>query len=448
QPRRAVDGDVVGAQPGQRVGQEVLDRLRTPVVPAEPGTRPPQHAELDAQPVTVPPAAPQRLGEQQLVVAHPVEVAGVDQGDAGVQRGVHGGDALRPVGGPVGVGHAHRAQPQRGDLRPGPAQGSCPHLVLPRSVSSPTLRPGPRSRKRSVHRGSAAPWMTRPAARFHGAMQREELADFLRRRREAIGPADVGLAEGPRRRTAGLRREEVALLAGMSVDYVVRLEQGRSSRPSTQLLGALAGALRLPDDERDHLFHLAGHRPPPAEGTARLARAGLIRMLDLLVGVPALVMSDLGEVLAQNRMSVLLGGDHTGLTGDRRYLPYRWFTEPEVRALHSPEEQEHHARQLVADLRAVAGRRPDDPAVGGLVGRLRAESAEFRRLWAEHEVAVRRADRKTMVHPRVGRMLMDCETLVTLDQRQMLVVLTPANTEARERLDLLHVLGTQDFPTA
>lgn len=279
-------------------------------------------------------------------------------------------------------------------------------------------------------------------------MQREELADFLRRRREAIGPADVGLAEGPRRRTAGLRREEVAALAGMSVDYVVRLEQGRSSRPSTQLLGALARALRLSDDERDHLFHLAGHRPPPAEGTARLARAGLIRMLDLLVGVPALVMSDLGEVLAQNRMSVLLGGDHTGLTGDRRYLPYRWFTEPEVRALHSPEEQEHHARQLVADLRAVAGRRPDDPAVGGLVGRLRAESAEFRRLWAEHEVAVRRADRKTMVHPRVGRMLMDCETLVTLDQRQMLVVLTPANTEARERLDLLHVLGTQDFPTA
>src|SRR5690606_19150832 len=142
------------------------------------------------------------------------------------------------------------------------------------------------------------------------------------------------------------------------------------------------------------------------------------------------------------------GGRPPGLAGDRRYLPYRWFTEPEVRALHSPEEQEHHARQLVADLRAVAGRRPDDPAVGGLVGRLRAESAEFRRLWAEHEVAVRRADRKTMVHPRVGRMLMDCETLVTLDQRQMLVVLTPANTEARERLDLLHVLGTQDFPTA
>src|SRR4029079_11870530 len=109
-----------------------------------------------------------------------------------------------------------------------------------------------------------------PAASKDGCMQRDDLADFLRRRRLAIRPGEVGLADGPRRRTAGLRREEVALLAGMSVDYVVRLEQGRSSQPSTQLLAALARALRLSDDERAHLFHLAGHRPPPAEGVARL----------------------------------------------------------------------------------------------------------------------------------------------------------------------------------
>lgn len=113
-------------------------------------------------------------------------------------------------------------------------------------------------------------------------MHRDQLADFLRRRRKAVRPRDAGITEGPRRRTAGLRREEVAMLAGVSVDYVVRLEQGRSSQPSTQLLGALARALRLSDDERDHLFYLAGHRPPPAEGVAQLARAGLLRMLDLL----------------------------------------------------------------------------------------------------------------------------------------------------------------------
>ncbi|WP_055610138.1 helix-turn-helix transcriptional regulator [Streptomyces phaeochromogenes] len=278
-------------------------------------------------------------------------------------------------------------------------------------------------------------------------MERDQLADFLRRRREAMRPAEVGIADGPRRRTTGLRREEVAALAGMSVDYVVRLEQGRSSQPSVQLLGALARALRLSDDERDHLFHLAGHRPPPADGVARLARAGLIRMLDLLGDTPALVLSDLGEALAQNRAALLLMGDHTGLSGDRRYVAYRWFTDPAVRAITPPEERERHGRRLVADLRAAAGRRSGDSTVSGLVDRLQAASADFRRLWAEHEVAVRRSDRKTLLHPRVGRLLMDCETLVTPDQGQQLLVLTPADAETRERLELLRVIGIEEFPT-
>ncbi|WP_328723847.1 helix-turn-helix transcriptional regulator [Streptomyces sp. NBC_00247] len=279
-------------------------------------------------------------------------------------------------------------------------------------------------------------------------MRRDDLADFLRRRREALRPAEVGLPDGSRRRTPGLRREEVAMLTGVSVDYVVRLEQGRGSRPSLQLLTALARALRLSDDERAHLFHLAGHQPPPADGTARLARAGLIRMLDLLGDTPALVLSDLGEALAQNRMALLLYGDHTGLSGPRRHLVYRWFTEPATRAVHPPEKHEHQSRQFVADLRAVAGRRGHDPTVTDLVARLSGASGEFRRLWAEHEVAVRRADRKELLHPRVGRLVLDCETLVTLDQRQMLLVLTPADTETRERLELLSVLGIENFPVS
>ncbi|GAA2889668.1 helix-turn-helix transcriptional regulator [Nonomuraea rubra] len=278
-------------------------------------------------------------------------------------------------------------------------------------------------------------------------MEREQLADFLRRRREAIRPAEVGLAGNPRRRTSGLRREEVAMLAGMSVDYVVRLEQGRSSQPSTQLLGALARALRLSDDERDHLFHLAGHQPPPADGVARLARAGLMRMLDLLGDTPALVLSDLGEVLAQNRAALLMAGDLTRFSGDRRYLVYRWFTEDAARAVHLPEDREHQARQMVADLRAVAGRRAGDPTVARLIERLQAESADFRRLWAEHEVAVRRASRKTLLNARVGPLVMDCETLITPDQRQQLLVFTPGDDETRERLDLLRVLGLEEFPT-
>jgi transcriptional regulator with XRE-family HTH domain len=276
-------------------------------------------------------------------------------------------------------------------------------------------------------------------------VQRDELADFLRRRRTSVRPAEVGITAGPRRRTSGLRREELAMLAGMSVDYVVRLEQGRSSQPSTQMLTALARALRLSDDERDHLFHLAGHQPPPAQGAAQLARAGLLRMLDLLERVPAMVISDLGEVLAQNRASVLLTGDLSDGTGDRRYMVYRWFTDPQHRAVHPDAEQQDQAKVMVADLRAVAGRRAGDPDVVGLVDRLRAASPWFAQLWDEHEVAVRRGDRKTLVSPRVGPIHFDCETLLTPDLGQQLVVLTPADRESRERLELLHVLGTEEF---
>ncbi|GID56950.1 XRE family transcriptional regulator [Actinoplanes couchii] len=236
------------------------------------------------------------------------------------------------------------------------------------------------------------------------------------------------------------------MLAGMSVDYVVRLEQGRSSQPSAQLLGALARALRLSDDEHDHLFHLAGHQPPTADGVARHARAGLLRMLDLVGDNPAMVLSDLGEVLAQNRMSVLLAGDLTHFTGDRRYLAFRWFTETGIRDVHPAAEQDRHARQLVADLRATVGRRAGDPTVTGLIARLQAASDEFRRRWGEHEVAVRRADRKTLFHPRVGPLLMDCETLVTPDLGQSLLVLTPTDTPSRERLELMRVVGVEEFP--
>lgn len=231
----------------------------------------------------------------------------------------------------------------------------------------------------------------------------------------------------------------------MSADYVVRLEQGRSSQPSTQLLAALARALRLNEDERDHLFRLAGHQPPPADSVGRLARAGLVRMLDLLGDTPAMVISDLGEVLAQNFMSVMLVGQQTAFTGDRRYLIYRWFTEPAARAGHLPEETIRHTRQLVADLRAAAGRRPGDPLVEGLITRLGRASSTFREWWEEHEVGVRRSDRKTLVHPRVGPMLLDCETLVTPDLGQQLHVLTPADDDARERLELLKVIGVEEF---
>lgn len=277
-------------------------------------------------------------------------------------------------------------------------------------------------------------------------MQRDDLADFLRRRRLAIRPADVGLAEGPRRRTAGLRREEVALLAGMSTDYVVRLEQGRSAQPSAQMLSALARALRLTEDERDHLYHLAGQQPPRASGGVTHARAGLLRMLDLLGDTPATVVSDLGETLAQNRMAMLLLGDQTRFKGDRRFHAWRWFTDAEWRELYPAEDAEHHCRVTVADLRATAARRHGDADVDGLVARLLAVSPQFAALWGEHEVAVRRSDRKRIVNRQVGVVHVDCETLVTPDLGQKLLVLTPQpGTDAAEQLALLSVVGLQHF---
>jgi hypothetical protein len=212
------------------------------------------------------------------------------------------------------------------------------------------------------------------------------------------------------------------------------------------MLTALSRALRLSDDERDHLFHLAGHQPPPSTGAEAHARAGLLRMLGLLGDTPVTILSDLGETLAQNRMSMLLKGDETGFRGDRRYHPYRWFTDAEMRAKYPAEESEHHSRVIVADLRATAARRHGDADVEGLIRRLRAVSADFAARWDEHEVMVRRADRKRILNPQVGVVHVDCETLVTPDQGQLLLVLTPtAGTDAAEKLALLAVVGLQQF---
>ncbi|WP_428954778.1 helix-turn-helix transcriptional regulator [Streptomyces sp. cg35] len=272
-------------------------------------------------------------------------------------------------------------------------------------------------------------------------MNRAELADFLRRARTRLAPSDVGLAAGSRRRTPGLRREEVAGLAGMSVDYYTRLEQRRGSHPSRQMLTALARALRLTADERDHLFHLAGEEPPRRGSSSGHVRPGLLLILDRLQDTPAQVLSDWGEVLAQNTMAVALSGDATGENLVRRY-----FLDPGVRALIPPEDYETHARAHVANLRAVSAARPDDPGPVSLVAELRGTSAEFERLWASHEVAVRRASTKRFLHPVVGLLDLDCEVLLSSGHDQQLVVHSARpGTQTYERLALLRVIGLQDL---
>jgi transcriptional regulator with XRE-family HTH domain len=272
-------------------------------------------------------------------------------------------------------------------------------------------------------------------------MDRTGLADFLRRARTRLAPGDVGMSAGPRRRTPGLRREEVAQLAGMSTDYYTRLEQRRSSHPSRQMLTALARALRLTDAERDHLFHLAGEEPPRPGGSADSVRPGLLMILDRLHDLPASVLSDWGQMLAQNRMAIALTGDHVGTN-----IVRRWFLEPGARRLAPPENHEQHARAHVAGLRAVTTARPDDPGPAALLAELRRGSAEFRALWAEHDVVVRRPSPKRFVHPVVGVLDLDCEVLLSDGRSQQLVVHSARpGTPTYERLELLRVVGVQDL---
>ena len=273
-------------------------------------------------------------------------------------------------------------------------------------------------------------------------MDRPQLADFLRRHREGLTPADVGLPDGARRRTPGLRREEVASLVGMSADYLTRLEQQRGPQPSEQMLTALARGLRLSLDERDHLFRLAGHTPPSRTLRHAHVAAPLLRVLDRLDDAAALVLSDLGETLAQNRLAVALLGDHSGHTGLERSAIFRWFTDPADRLHYPADDRDRQSRLQVAQLRSAltAGARGQD-----LLDALLERSADFRELWALHEVHRRFDDHKTLVHPEVGAIDVDCQALFTEDQAQTLLVLTPKGQEATERMRLLAVIGAQRF---
>ncbi|MFT3863704.1 MAG: helix-turn-helix transcriptional regulator [Solirubrobacterales bacterium] len=276
-------------------------------------------------------------------------------------------------------------------------------------------------------------------------MDREDLADFLRRHREALQPEDVGLAAGRRRRTSGLRREEVAQLANMSTDFYARIEQRRGSRPSRETIAALSRALRLTLDQRDHLFNLAGYEPPPRGIRSDHVSPPLLRILDHL-DVPAQVTSDLAVTLAQNELAVALLGDHSRYEGPSRSLYYRWFTDPGWRDHTPADEHELQSRSYVASLRAVYGRNAEDPEARELVGLLRAESEEFASLWDRHEVGIRRDTRKRLIHPTVGLLTLDCQVLKAENQTEHLVVFTAApGSEDAERLKLLSVVGNQSF---
>ena len=276
--------------------------------------------------------------------------------------------------------------------------------------------------------------------------QHTELGAALRAWRDRLTPADAGLAAHGPRRAPGLRREELALLAGMSADYITRLEQGRASAPSVQVLTALARALRLTEAEREHLFVLAG-QPLPGPGIMPThLTPSLQRLLDQLSGIPVSVNDASWTLLAWNPLWAALVGDPAGSRGRDRNVLWRYFTGAPGRVTHTPEDEPRFEASAVADLRAAAARYPRDAGLRRLVADLREASPRFARLWDSREVGTHERDRKTVHHPELGPITVDCDVLSVpaVDLRVVAFTAAPGSADA-DKLRLLAVLGTQDL---
>ncbi|MEV0248954.1 helix-turn-helix transcriptional regulator [Nocardia sp. NPDC050712] len=281
-------------------------------------------------------------------------------------------------------------------------------------------------------------------------MDRAELAGFLRSRRERITPADVGLPAGSRRRTPGLRREEVAQLAFISTEYYTRLEQARGPQPSREVLVQLARALRLADAERDHLHHLAGVPPGPPPGPSREVRQSILDLLHRLPDAAAVVLSATYEVIAWNHLAAALLEDFSAVSRRDRNLIRRAYLGPhrEGRRLYGVSDADEFARTAARHLRAAAARYPGDPELTALVAELRSGSAEFARLWDAHEVTDRPTLCKTFAHPLVGPIAVACDVLDIADRDQRVIIYTATpGSPSEQALRLLAVIGTQSMET-
>ena len=232
----------------------------------------------------------------------------------------------------------------------------------------------------------------------------------------------MGLPGGGRRRTPGLRRQEVAELAGISVDYYIRLEQARGPHPSRQVLTALGRALVLTADEREYLFRMAGESPPPVAVPSREISPGIRNLLDSMPETPAYVVDAKYDVLAWNALATHFVGDLSGVAEEDRNM-IRWMFRPPVSATPwTDPEAVQFTRSMVADLRASYARYPADPGIQGLVTELLGTSPQFAEMWQEHEVATRQPIVKRVNHPLTGPLEFECRVLHIPDTGQRLIV--------------------------
>lgn len=272
------------------------------------------------------------------------------------------------------------------------------------------------------------------------------LGEQLRLWRDRVSPEAVGLPSQARRRAPGLRREELAQLAGVSADYLVRLEQGRARHPSVQVVQSLARALRLDDVERDVLYRLAGHVPPSPSRIQRHVPPSVMRLVDRLGDTPVSVIDASWQTILQNQAATALFGDLSGESERGRNRAWRTFMDLPGMGRFEPQTRSMVERDVVADLRAALLRLPDDPDLASLVRDLREQSPRFAELWETTPAKPRGAQRKTLHHPVVGWMTLDCDKLTVNDGELQIVVFTaePGTPDA-EALALAVVIGLQEM---
>jgi transcriptional regulator with XRE-family HTH domain len=279
-----------------------------------------------------------------------------------------------------------------------------------------------------------------------GVRASEGVGSYIQTWRHRLQPLDAGLPAGTSRRTRGLRREELASLAGISVDYLVRLEQGRATNPSTQVLAALSRALRLTNEERDHLYSVAGQAPPKRTAIPSHVPPSVQRLVDRLADLPVAVYDPAWTIITWNAPWAALMGDPSGLSGRDRNLIWRTFTGQSSRVRKTDIEVDDFETNAVADLRRAVGAYPDDPGVSPLVDELQQTSPRFARLWAERIVTSAGSNSKTIIHPEVGPVTLDCDVLTVAESDLRLVVYTaePSSPDA-EKLRLVRVVGLQQL---
>lgn len=270
------------------------------------------------------------------------------------------------------------------------------------------------------------------------------LGQALRHWRDRTSPQERGLALGGVRRAPGLRREELAALAGLSVDYVVRLERGRATSPSAQVLASLARALRLSETERDHLYLLADQAPPTTGQVSEHVPPSVQRLLDQLGNSPLSVHDAAWNLISWNPLWAALLGDPSPWRGKERNIAWRHFTHLPTRVTHTTEQQTRFETAVVSDLRSSAARYPKDPHLTALITSLRGACTRFEELWDSHAVGFHTTDSKTIHHPDLGPVTVDCDTLtVPGNDLRIVICSAPPGTGTGEQFALLGALGTQ-----